>query len=214
MIMDTFPKMNKYLRPVVGKKFEIVHYTLTKENLALLKFRDLINGRRESEGQEPGTVVQLCYKNGAVIMADTEMERRTNRGFYIYANGDVLVGGLGLGMILLAAQAKEEVNSITVVEISQEIIDLAAPQLPLNSKVNVICGDIFTWYPPKGVKYDTIYMDIWNSVCSDNYSDMKRLNRRFGRRLNRENPDCWMSSWRYKETKKRYFEWRQRWECK
>jgi len=214
MVMDPFPTMSKYLKPVEGKNFKIVHYTLTGEKLKLIKFRDIIHGRRESDGQEPGTIVQLRDKDETVIMSDTEMERRTNRYFLMKATGDVLIGGLGLGMIILAAQAKEEVNSITVVEISQEIIDLAVPQLSLNDKVNVICGDIFVWYPPKGVKYDTIYMDIWNSVCSDNYSDMKRLNRRFGRRLNRDNPDCWISSWRYIETKKRYFEWRQRWECK
>jgi len=205
--MDPFPTMSKYLKPMAGKKFKIVHYTLTEEKLKLIKFRDIIHSRRESEGQKPGTIVQLCHKNGEVIMTDTEMERRTNKYFFMQANGDVLIGGLGLGMILLAAQAKEEVNSITVVEISQEIIDLVAPQLPLNGKVNVICGDILTWWPEKKTtKFDTMYFDIWDSVCADHYSDMKKLNRRFGRRLNRDNSNCYMSSWRYKDTKRLYFQ--------
>lgn len=215
MIMDPFPKMSEHLKPVEGEKFKIVHHELTQREVDFHKLRDFINARRESDGQEPGTIVQLRNKHGTVMMSDTEMEKRTSRYFLWKANGDVLIGGLGLGMVLLAAQAKEEVDSITVLEIHQEIIDLVVPQLPLNGKVNVICADVFTWWPEKKTtKFDTIYMDIWNSVCSDNYSDMKKLNRRFGRRLNRDNPDCWISSWRYTETKKRYFGWRQQWERK
>jgi len=74
--------------------------------------------------------------------------------------------------------------------------------LPLNDKVTIICGDIFKWYPLKGIKYDVIYFDIWNNICGDNYEDMKKLNRRFAKRLNRDNPECWMSSWRHAEHKK------------
>lgn len=201
MIMDPFPKMCEYLKPVKGKEFEIVHKELTEGGIRFGKLRDFINARREFDGQEPGTAVQLLNKRGWVMMADTEMERTTNRYFFMQANGHVLIGGLGLGMILLAAQAKEEVASITVVEIHQEIIDLVVPQLPLNGKVTVVCGDILEWYPPKGVQYDTIYFDIWPSVCDDNYEDMKKLHRRFARRLNRKNPNCWMSSWRHSEIK-------------
>ena len=143
MIMDPFAKMSKHLKPIEGKEFKIVHYELTQSMLKHYIFRDIINRRRESKGQEPGTIVQLYDQNNELMMSDTEMERRTNRGFYLYANGDVLVGGLGIGMVLLAVQAKEDVNSVTVVELHQEIIDLVAPQLELNNKVNVICGDIF-----------------------------------------------------------------------
>lgn len=199
--MNEFPKMSEYLKPVEGKEFKIVRRELTEEDIKYFQLRDIINRRRESIGQEPGTIVQLLDKDGEIIMTDTEMERRTNSYFLWQANGNVLIGGLGLGMILLAAQAKEEVNSITVIEIHQEIIDLVAPQLPLNGKVNVICGDVFKWYPPKGVRYDIIYFDIWDAMCEDNYEEMKKLHRRFARRLRRENPNCWMSSWRHKETK-------------
>jgi spermidine synthase len=93
-----------------------------------------------------GTYVRLCDKRrGAnkVVMPDTFMERKSNREFYQHAKGDVLIGGLGLGMVLLAVQDKPEVHLATVVEIEQEIIDLVLPQLPLNSKVNVVQGDIF-----------------------------------------------------------------------
>jgi len=200
-----FPRMHEILEPRKGKEFEVVHYELTREEIELSQLRDFLNFRREHSRQRPGTIVQLKDKYGEIMMSDTEMERRTNIHFLWEAKGDVLIGGLGLGMTLLAVQAKEEVNSITVIEIHQEIIDLVVPQLPLNGKVSVICGDIFEWYPPQGVKYDTIYFDVWSDVCGDNYEDMKKLHRRFARRLNRENLNCWMSCWRYNDVKRLHF---------
>jgi len=202
--------MVEILKPVEGKEFSIVYSELTERDLKYYRLRDAINFRREHAGQKPGTIVQLKDKRGTVMMSDTAMERDTNWDIAYRAHGDVLIGGLGLGLVLLAAQAKEEVDSITVVEIQQEIIDLVVPQLPLNEKVTVICGDILKWYPPKGVLYDIIYFDIWSAVCGDNYPVMKTLHRRFARRLRRTNPRCWMGSWRRDETEraaKRSYGW-------
>jgi len=201
MEQTEFPNMCDYLSPVEGRDFKITHKLLTKGEIAFHTLCDNIKRRREHMGQEPGTIVQLRDKHGTLMMSDSEMERRTNRDLLWKANGDVLIAGLGLGMVLLPVQAKQEVNTITVVEIHQEIIDMIVPRLPLNGKVTAICGDIFEWYPPPGVKYDTIYFDIWNDLCTDDYQDRKRLHRRFGRRLNRSNPKCWISSWRYEELK-------------
>lgn len=209
--MIKWPKMSEILEPRQGSEFSIVHYELSENGIRFEKLRDAINARRESNGQEPGIVVQLRNEYGSIMMSDTEMEKRTNTSFVYEANGDVLIGGLGLGMVLLAVQAKEEVNSVTVIEIEQEIISLVAPQLPLNEKVTIIRGDIFEWYPPKGILYDVIYFDIWNNICADDYGGMTTLHRRFGKRLNRSNRDCWMSSWRRYDRKEAYFESESRW---
>jgi spermidine synthase len=147
-----------------------------------------------------GTYVRLCDKRrGAnkVVMPDTFMERKSNREFYQHAKGDVLIGGLGLGMVLLAVQDKPEVHLATVVEIEQEIIDLLLPQLPLNSKVNVVQGDIFRFATNQ--LFDTIYFDVWNEVNAVNWKQMKKLHRRFRKNLK---PDGWMSSWRKEDTRK------------
>lgn len=199
---NAFPNMSDYLKPTEGDNFRIVHYKLTPERLQFNQLRDIINRRRETAGQEPGIVTQLRSKDETVMMTDSEMERRTNWFFIHKANGRVLVAGLGLGMVLLPLQNKEEVESVTVVEIHQEIIDMVIPQLPLNDKIGVICADIMEWFPPQGEKYDTIYFDIWDNVCGDNYAAMKTLHRRFARRLNRNNPHCWMSCWRGDEVKR------------
>lgn len=199
--MTNWPVMSDILTPSKGDRFEIAVYELTEKQLQLYQVRDLMNRRREHAYQKPGMIMQLRDTASVeVIMADTEMERRTNQDFVWNANGDVLIGGLGLGIVLLAIQ--EQVQSITVIELHKEIIDLVVPQLPLKDNVTIICDDILTWYPPKDVLYDTIYFDIWNGVCGDNYEDMKRLHRRFARRLNRTNPDHWMNSWRRADVKR------------
>lgn len=149
-----------------------------------------------------GVYVRLRHR-GDVVMSNTPMEMRTNYNFVRNANGDVLVAGLGMGMILMAIQDKPEVKSITVIEYSPEIIQMVASQLPLNSKVTIIQGDIFEWKPSRGTKYDTIYFDIWNYINSDVAKEMSKLKQTFKSRLRskEENPNRFMSCWAEREAK-------------
>lgn len=149
------------------------------------------------QGITPGTYVRLTHR-GECVMSNTNMEKRTNMDFCINAHGDVLIGGLGIGMIILAIQDKPEVKSITVIEKNQEVIDIIASQLNFNEKVNIICADVFEWKPEKGVKYDVSYMDIWNWVNEDVYEkEMKPLKRRYARflRSKQENPNRYNKCW-------------------
>ena len=142
-----------------------------------------------------GKFVRLTHR-GEVVMSNTDMEKRTNTSFVLNAHGNVLIGGLGIGLIILAIQDKEEVKQITVVEKNAEVIELVGNQLPLNSKVNIVHDDVFDYKPL--FKYNTIYMDIWNYINSDIYNQqMKPLISRYRRYLvpksEDENKyiDCW-----------------------
>ena len=119
--------------------------------------------------------------NGSTIMSDTPMERRTNRECVIMSHGDVLIGGLGIGMIIMAIQDKENVTSVTVVEKNPDVIAAIQYQLPLNSKVRIIQGDVYTYKPD--MKFDCIYMDIWGDISTDTYEEMQKLKRRYGHYL-------------------------------
>ena len=130
------------------------------------------------------------------VMSDTPMEKRTNREFVANAHGNVLIGGLGIGLILLAIQDKEDVKQITVVEKNEEVINLVGNQLPLNSKVHIVNDDVFEYKPL--FKYNTIYMDIWNYINEDVYNNqMKPLISRYRRYLVPKSEDenryidCW-----------------------
>ena len=140
-----------------------------------------------------GRYVRLTHK-GSVVMSDTFMERRTNSVFCDTAHGDVLVGGLGIGLVLMDIQDSPAVDSITVVEKSQDVIDLIAPHLPLNGKVNIICGDVWSFDPGED-RYDVVYMDIWEFINSDVYEDemlpLKERYRHFLKASNEAYVACW-----------------------
>jgi spermidine synthase len=178
----------------------IEHYTISEEEAKFACMRAAINARR-SEEVDAGNYVKL-YVDGALAMSDTRMEQDSNYEFLYQANGHVLVAGLGIGLILLPALQKKEVKSIEVVEKSADVIHAVEMQLrsyimnqKLNRKWSVIQGDIFKYKPERGKKWDTIYFDIWYDICGDNLEEITKLKRKFARRLNRENPKCWMGAW-------------------
>ncbi len=65
------------------------------------------------------------------------------------AKGKVVTFGLGLGYYTYMASEKPEVESITVVERSQDVIDLfreyILPQFPNKDKVKIVCDDAFEY---------------------------------------------------------------------
>lgn len=166
--------------------WELSHFTIDSNN-----FRAML------DGIATGSYIRLSHK-GEVVMSNTSMEERTNMNFCCNAYGDVLIGGLGIGMIILAIQDKPEVKSITVIEKNQEVIELVATQLHFNDKVNIVCADVFDWKPDKNVKYDVSYMDIWNWINEDVYQEqMKPLKRKYSRflRSKSENPNRYNGCW-------------------
>lgn len=150
----------------------------------------------------PGEYIKLII-DGQLYMSDTEMERRTNYEFMQEARGDIMIAGLGIGLILynLIPKIKDgTVKSITVYEKYQDVIDLVEPvirqQLPEGFDFKVLLEDILIYKPPSTEKYDTIYFDIWPNITSDNYGDMVLLHSRW---KNRKRKGGWMGSWMKKE---------------
>ena len=155
----------------------------------------------EFEGQREGDIIIALQskKEGETIMSDSWMERDTNEYFVVNAKGDVLIAGLGLGMIVLAIQGKKEVKSITIVEKDESLASLVLSQLQqhLTTKVSIIYSDIFKHNTDK--KFDTMYFDIWNNVGMDgDYRQMLDLKKRF--KKNRKK-GCNVSCWREKDCK-------------
>jgi spermidine synthase len=132
-----------------------------------------------------------------------QWKKRTNSRFIWNANGDVFIAGLGIGLIVLAIQDKEEVKSITILEKYPEVIELVGKQLPLNNKVKILQGDVFEYNFPKGTKFDTIYFDIWNYVNSDVYEEMKALKKKYRKykQFTTKNPNVYMACWAEYEAK-------------
>jgi hypothetical protein len=130
-----------------------------------------------------GTYTGL-YINGQLVMSDTPDEIRDHLYAMHKATGNVLVNGLGLGMVVQGMARKDVVTHLTVIEINEDVIKLVWPYYKkrFGKKVECICADAFAWKPPKGVRYDYVWHDIWADICSDNLAEMAKLHRKYGRR--------------------------------
>lgn len=149
---------------------------------------------------DPGTYAMLLIRE-QIVMSDTRMERSSNYEVISRANGKVLIAGLGIGMILTAILQKPEVAEILVVEDCEDVIQLVAPHIqkivPADKKLEIIRGDIFAVKRKlKELKpFDTIYFDIWSTICTDHLTEIATLHHMYKNFLNRRNPKAWMGSW-------------------
>jgi hypothetical protein len=198
-----------YKESVESDTYKINHIKLSKSEVIMELIRNSDN-YWYVKGLKPNfNYVRLIKKGDGIMMSDTSMERNTNERFIKKANGDVLIFGLGLGLIIFPLLNDESVKSITVVELYQDLIDVVKPKIQekdIHNKVNIIRGDCFVNKFPKEKKFDTIYFDIWIDIIESNYEEQKTLTRMYARHINRENPnfymDAWMKSYYKKEKEK------------
>lgn len=157
-------------------------------------FGSLFSGRGVPIGEE----FTRLMRGNTVVMSDTPAEMRDHREPVRRATGSCLINGLGIGMVLKAVLKKNEVKDVTVVELSQDVIDLVSPYY-LDERVTFVCADALEYKPPKGKLYNMVWHDIWDYICSDNLVEMHKLHRKYGRRA------VWQGSWcRYECEKYRY----------
>jgi len=129
---------------------------------------------------DPNRTYTKLIVDGTLATSDTAMERESHWEVAHEARGNVYIGGLGLGMIVHAIIKLPDVTAITIIEKSEEVVDLVQPTLPNGKPVTVVHADVFDWGPERGVKYDTIYFDIWNYLCVDNLDQISQLKRHLG----------------------------------
>ena len=76
---------------------------------------------------------------------------------YDLAYGNVLLTGLGFGIMATALAQKEEVSSVTVLEISADVIDAFVKNNPNNPKINIILANASEY--ETDVTYDCLLPD-------------------------------------------------------
>lgn len=76
---------------------------------------------------------------------------------YDLAYGDVLLSGFGFGILAEWISQKENVRSVTVVEKSQEVVDIYMMNNALNDKVKIIIDDMSNFVTEN--YYDCILLD-------------------------------------------------------
>ena len=172
------------VKPGTSEHFRIDEFTIDSEHARAFNLREMWNRTRRFV--KPGTYTRLCGDGRGVIMSNTPAEIDDHREAVNLAQGDVFIAGLGIGMVLEAMLSKADVHSITVLEIEPEIIGLVAPYYADEPKVSILRGN--AWDPtalPDGKRFDFLYFDIWDTICGDNYREMKDLNRLYRSRKKR-----------------------------
>jgi hypothetical protein len=198
--MNLFPEMAELVPQGAKGRASVHHVTVDAEGGRTACY---VYGEFKTPSP-PGTYVSLRVMNDAgqaqVMMSDFHYERSTCAEVVRRAHGDVLIAGLGVGMILHPIVKKQQVRSVTVVEKYQDVVDLISPTLPRNRKLSIVTDDIFRWQPPHDRRYDVIWFDIWPDIEACRLPEMGRLHRRFRAHLNDSNPRRWMESWHRRET--------------
>jgi hypothetical protein len=100
-------------------------------------------------------------EDGNTWMSDNPSEVESTMGAVEEARGDVLIGGLGIG--LLPTLIKDKVTSIDIVELNQEVIELIFYQIA-TEKMRIIHDDVFHYLKSTDKKYDFICVDIWQDT--------------------------------------------------
>lgn len=127
---------------------------------------------RDGRGSAPGTYTRLLHAERGVVMSDTDSEILDFLDFVADARGDVVVAGLGLGVVTQALLAKPSIKSVTVVEIDRDVIALVAPHLACD-RLTVVRADARKWTPKR--RFDYAWLDIWDDICGDHVDDMRAL---------------------------------------
>lgn len=171
--------------------WKIERFTVSEEDAAFTRFAQMKYGRGYVE---PGTYTRLSCR-GWVVMSDTRDEKLDHYAPVREAErrgGRVLIAGLGVGMVLNAILLLENVEHVTVIEQSQDVIDLVADHYYEKfgrDRLTIIKDSIFDWKPPKGERWGVAWFDTWNDLCEDNLAQMTTLKRRFARRCDWKG--CW-----------------------
>lgn len=187
--------MNINLNIKEGEKgnWKLSKFTVTEAEANMHRLRCLINNYPE-RAISAGTYWRLT-EGGCLYMTNTPAEIRDHVPFINKACGNVLIAGLGLGMVVQALLDQGNCEHITVVELSQDVIDLVGPSYN-NSRVEIVCCDIFKFKPQ--MHYDYAWFDIWPDICGNNFPQMKKLHRKFATHVSNRD------SWCYKECRQRY----------
>lgn len=111
-------------------------------------------------------MIYLFEENEGWMMCSPS-EASTNDPYAAKARGNVLTFGLGIGYFVYMAILNPNVDSVTVIEKSEDVIALFSQivkQFPQNKEMRIIQGDAFDYFNEDFLSaYDYIYVDIYKS---------------------------------------------------
>ena len=139
----------------VSGDFEIAHYTKdTTDN----RWPLYLNKNNEAYNNYTVLLKKGC---DMPIMQDSEAEYNDHKWLWDNAKGDVLIGGLGIGMTHHILIENPNITSVTIIEKYQDVIDLVWDHCAKDDTFTLIVADIETWNPPEGSSWNVGWFDTW-----------------------------------------------------
>lgn len=185
-------------------QWEVYSREITKEEAQFTNLRYMM--RNQPEGMVVPGMFTVLKRGDTVVMSNTPFEVLTNQFILQRAHGRILINGFGIGMVTGELLKVPEVEYIRIIELDEDVIRLVGPHYGLtpdtrrevdgvvsyatpDGRLEVIIADAMEYRPAKGERFNTVWHDIWDTVCSDNLEDMKKLTRRYARRCDAQH--CW-----------------------
>lgn len=143
-------------------KAKFIKMTAPKETVI-----DVFAGDREGYCSFSDEVaVPLLMLNGSTWMSLTPMEIISQRAGLRKAKGNVLVLGLGMGWLAQACLERRQVDSVTVIERDEKVIELFGDtvekkQCGAGNQSFVIKDDAYDYARKHHPEFDCILFDIW-----------------------------------------------------
>lgn len=122
------------------------------------------------------------------------------RPFIEEASGNILLIGCGLGYAAYMLSEKENVNSVTIIDNNQDVLDLFTnhllPQFKNKNKINTIQGDGIKYLKENDLSiYNYVNVDIWYDTVDMIYPYLRCLE------IEKANPEVNFSYWLEEELK-------------
>lgn len=112
--------------------------------------------------------VRLLEGDDRVWMSDTPMEQESLAVPSAIARGNVLIIGLGLGLLPQLLRRRRRVKKITIIEKEADVVMLVYPYIRL-PKTSVVVSDAKTYIEYAtafGYQYDFIFIDVWGCIVA------------------------------------------------
>lgn len=137
--------------------------------------------------------VPILREKNDIWMSPTLAEQNTINPCVDKAYGDVLTFGLGLGYFPYMCSLKDDVNSITIVELNKNVIDMfkecILPQFNTDIEINIIHGNMFDYFNEEFLnKFDYTFVDVWKN----NEDGIELLTKLFEQLNYKGNIDYWI----------------------
>jgi hypothetical protein len=176
----------------VSGEWSVSTFSVSKDAEKWGKMRAVISSDRGR--YVPAGTYKALKRGGSIVMSNTPDEIRDQYPLFRVARGIVLINGLGLGVTLQVILNKVDeageyaVKKAYIVERSEDVLSLVKPTYEKDGRVEFIQADALGFRPPKE-RFDAVWHDIWDNVCSDNLEQMHTLHRKYARKA------AWQGSW-------------------